>query len=612
MANSPHTQLHSTYRTSNLTSLRCSIFISFAQKWYSLLAIIFCFFSISACNSDPGYPKFYPPQTDSPNWAALKLVADSMLNQASTSLLPPEKLIELHLLRAASLVTTGEDDLILQDLLSAKSIASQMGLAYENALTDYELANFFNSRYAQSLALPYAEKAYAFFDDNRDGYAEFGKVAQKMGQIHLFTNNYPKSLFYLEQASNFFENRQDTLLNVSVLMDKGYAQIRMRQTDAAKQTSQTALLLMQQYSNPATFSVEFTNLAINYKYFDQDSSIILLQHAMDLSAPLQDSMNLIISKYNLANALLLTKRYSEANDIYNQVNEYCERNNVAIGYPLVLVGKGNSQLMQEQYREAIQSLTQALEIFDQLGANTFAKDFYPSLYEAYLKDRQPEKAQQIRNKMELTDEQERNQQLSDILELNQKAAAIEQEMLKKQTLQNQKITLQTQHETYQTTFVVLLVFFMLASTITWQRLRLQKSRNIAVQVVLEKYKNSPAPGTKSSLAEALLDLFKESEIYLDPELRVESVIHHLNTDYFTFNDLLKNHFQTNFPSFVNHYRTSYAQVLLFKEAYSDLTMEQIAKKSGFGTRQAFYKAFQKRYGVTPGQMKAAMANILGS
>lgn len=585
-----------------------SRFSRFAIKYWVYTGLLGWLLGLSACQTGPEHPQYYPLETDTPNWDSLLVFTDSMLYKTDPGQIPPGKQIELHLLRAACLTPAGENDKRLQSLLEAKLITAGMDSPYEKALTDYELANFFIASYLPALGIPYAENAYAFFQENQE-YAEFGKVAQKLGQSSMITDKFAQSVFYFEQAIDFYKSQQDTILTVSVLMDLGFVQIKMDQLEAAKQTSQKALLLMQQNSKPELFAAEYTNLAVNYRYFDPDSAIALLEHAMNLSVPFQDSMNIIISKYNLANSLADTKRFATASSIYDEVEDYCKRNKVAIGIPLVLMGRGNILFQQQQYSASIERFTQGLEIFDQMGTTSFNKGTYPYLDEAYLQIGQPQKAQEVRNKLEQVEQQERDQQLAAIVELNKKTAAIEGELFKKQTLQTQESALQVRNKSYQIIFAILILFSMLASTITWQRLRVQKSRNSAVMAILEKYKTPTLPektDPDSSLVNALLELFEQQAIFLDPTLKVESVIQQLNTDYPTLNHLLKSHFDSNFPSFVNHYRTSYAQALLLNSEYPALTLEQIAAKSGFGTRQAFYNAFQKRYGVTPGQMRAAM------
>ena len=93
------------------------------------------------------------------------------------------------------------------------------------------------------------------------------------------------------------------------------------------------------------------------------------------------------------------------------------------------------------------------------------------------------------------------------------------------------------------------------------------------------------------------------KIHLQPNLKTEDVLQALQVPYKDLNQLLKSEFQTTFPQLINQYRVKEAQRLLSLTDSSNLSLDQIAALSGFGTRQSFYKIFQAQTGVSPGTFR---------
>ena len=103
--------------------------------------------------------------------------------------------------------------------------------------------------------------------------------------------------------------------------------------------------------------------------------------------------------------------------------------------------------------------------------------------------------------------------------------------------------------------------------------------------------------------EEILSLETE-KIFLQSNLKAEDVLNFLDITYKELHHLLKEHLNTTFPNLINEYRVKTAKELLANPAQSNLSMDEVAILSGFGTRQTFYKVFQASVGVSPGMFKA--------
>jgi len=99
------------------------------------------------------------------------------------------------------------------------------------------------------------------------------------------------------------------------------------------------------------------------------------------------------------------------------------------------------------------------------------------------------------------------------------------------------------------------------------------------------------------------ELFKDEQCYLNPDLKLEEICQRLHTSPSSLLKALKNAGFRNFSHFVNLHRIESAKRMLTSEAFKIYTLEAIAGMAGFGTRQAFYNAFEKLCGMKPARYR---------
>jgi len=90
--------------------------------------------------------------------------------------------------------------------------------------------------------------------------------------------------------------------------------------------------------------------------------------------------------------------------------------------------------------------------------------------------------------------------------------------------------------------------------------------------------------------------------YTNPNLKSAHVAQHLHLSTHELSRLINDHLGKTFTDFINEYRIEEAKHLIAEN--SRYTIEAIGNQAGFNSKSAFYKAFKKFEGTTPGKYTA--------
>ena len=96
-------------------------------------------------------------------------------------------------------------------------------------------------------------------------------------------------------------------------------------------------------------------------------------------------------------------------------------------------------------------------------------------------------------------------------------------------------------------------------------------------------------------------LFEKEKVYKNPDLKIWDISSMLGTNRTYVSRIINSEYNRNFCSHVNHYRIEHAKSLVMSNP--NLTHEQIAELSGFGSVNSLARAFQTKEGVTLGQFR---------
>lgn len=104
------------------------------------------------------------------------------------------------------------------------------------------------------------------------------------------------------------------------------------------------------------------------------------------------------------------------------------------------------------------------------------------------------------------------------------------------------------------------------------------------------------------LLERLSILMQEKKPFVNPNLKSVDIAQQLNISTHELSHLINEYLNKTFTDFINEYRVEEAKQLIATD--SRYTLEAIGNQAGFNSKSAFYKAFKKFQGTTPGRFKA--------
>lgn len=115
-----------------------------------------------------------------------------------------------------------------------------------------------------------------------------------------------------------------------------------------------------------------------------------------------------------------------------------------------------------------------------------------------------------------------------------------------------------------------------------------------------------SPEAAKQLDEQLQELVKNHKPHLDEDISLPKLASLLGVTSHQLSELLNIHKSTNFYVFLNDLR--YQESLQFLASNkSELTIADIAYRSGFNNRNSFYKVFKEKTGLTPNQYKKSIS-----
>ncbi len=130
-----------------------------------------------------------------------------------------------------------------------------------------------------------------------------------------------------------------------------------------------------------------------------------------------------------------------------------------------------------------------------------------------------------------------------------------------------------------------------------------RSPDSAQDSTSKKYKNS---GLTTELSRELLDsiiqTLESQQLYLDNQLSLPQLAEHMGLSVNLISQSINENLEQNFFEFINSYRVKRTQQLL-REQRSKSVLE-IGLESGFNSKSAFYSAFKKHAGMSPGAYRS--------
>ena len=120
----------------------------------------------------------------------------------------------------------------------------------------------------------------------------------------------------------------------------------------------------------------------------------------------------------------------------------------------------------------------------------------------------------------------------------------------------------------------------------------------------EKYSSSQLEDVqKNAYLEKLKQHFAQNTPYLQHDLTLREAAEQIDIPYRYLSQVINEKLGQNFMDFVNSYRIEAAKKMLHDPASSHISIDGIAADAGFKSRSAFYSAFKKSTGLSPGAFR---------
>ena len=103
---------------------------------------------------------------------------------------------------------------------------------------------------------------------------------------------------------------------------------------------------------------------------------------------------------------------------------------------------------------------------------------------------------------------------------------------------------------------------------------------------------------KMEIKEGIENYFKESKIFLNPNLKLENLSKKIHISTRKISHVVNEIYGTNFNNFINEYRISEAKRLIAQHPHK-IKVDEIYTKVGFNSRSAFYRVFKLSTGISP-------------
>lgn len=113
----------------------------------------------------------------------------------------------------------------------------------------------------------------------------------------------------------------------------------------------------------------------------------------------------------------------------------------------------------------------------------------------------------------------------------------------------------------------------------------------------------------SELKTALIASITQHRLFANPDLKLPDLAEHMDLSVHDLSRFLNDDLRITYPDFINSFRVEEAKRLL--ETETVFTVEALGNNAGFRSKSAFYRAFRKHTGTTPGDYQTSGRNTNG-
>jgi AraC-like DNA-binding protein len=468
-------------------------------------------------------------------------------------------------------------------------------------------------QHAYTEAVQLIEQAAAIYGQQKRP-DEQARVLLNYGAIPIRITKPQQVQQQLIRAFNIFDSLglQQEKIRAAARIGNTFAEIGSRED--AMRYYRLGLELAAQIADTLQYIGLINNMGLHYRASQPDSALYFYQKALEMTE--DTSEHALRLQYNIANLYYDKGQYNKATNMFNRVLAIAKARNLQKVVAYAHCGLAGVFSEQGNFEEAIRESRNAMAIAEALEEKDFAISLLEQQYDIYKNAGKWQQALQISEQIQV--------QKDSVMALEKQVAVHELEIRyqsEKKSLENSllKTNLEAQQraQRFGKIFIVFLIAALLILGILLNYVYLvYRQRSNAYNVLMQKFRQERTVSAEAAanqipvktddelnaggaLFQDIKDYFEREKPYLDPDIRVEQVAEQLGVSQRQITSSLKLQNIRNFNHFINHYRIEEARKLLENPEYDALTIETIAEKSGFGSKQSFYNAFELHTGVKP-------------
>ncbi len=443
-----------------------------------------------------------------------------------------------------------------------------------------------------------------------NGSSNYGNALYYIGASHISVENYIKAKEYLEKSVDQYEsiNFPEGLVNsyggLSIIA------IMENELDTALKINQITLDLCLKNELYTNASMTYGTIGTIYQQLEEfDSSIFYLnkEHELLLNFPDQSTnYYLTWNRIRFATLYGVTREYSKCISYANEALETTKSNQY-----FDAATKGKAYLILHMAYDSIgdhENSLKYLKLYDEIEDQLKGPDIISETYEETL-DYEKKKSNQVVNELK-----EKNSNL------NQRGKITNDELNSANFSLNILAIILVAGMIVTTWFYVqkrkwkLKALSLIDNTnnnvepfpYPIDPLSISASASVATPIITEqkktstKYSNSKlTKERKKELIDEIFKIMKEEHLYKESDLNINKLAKRLNTNSSYISQVINEEFDMNFRNFINEFRIQQATKMLADKQYRNLTIEAIAKSTGFNSLSPFNKAFKNTHGITP-------------
>jgi len=547
----------------------------------------------------------------------------------------------------------------------ALEIANNYNFIYEKSRALNVLGNAYNNLGEFNKALAYYYEAHHWLLKNDINDVRLFSSSLNIGRMEVLLGNYTLGIDYLEKALKLAELANNKNFLCLSYINLGHVFFDLDRLDVSSEYYLKGLYFAHKMKDQTRVSGLLTDLGnVNYKRKKYETAFKYYSSAQKIKEKLDDFQGMSITLLNMGSCNHMLgetatdqnekkERFREALQYFNKALVISKEYNLKATESLVLNNIGVLNIQIENIKEGLRFCHEAEKIAEQTGEILRKQDVYDCLYAGYKELNQPDKAliylerfNEIKDSLFSREALKRANQLQFERELTYREAIQQAELEKERALSEIK------NKQQQYKIIILIVLLGLALFIVFLLIRqrrktiqnyreivrknveLMKSeaelhvfkekeksdefdlaalevKNKEQKVVIENIDEAELKESKLNISEEqsslLLNkiniLFYKEKIYLDYDLTLSSLAEKLNSNTTYVSRIINDSFGKNFSAVISEFRVKEARKMLADPKFNNLTIEGIARETGFRSMPSFNRAFKSYTGVSPSFFK---------